>query len=336
MTVTGYSREVYGDAEQILRQRRRNAEETAQRNRDIFYLRFPRARELERKLSDTALKAAKAVLGGEDAKARLLRLKEENQSLQEELKVLLKEAGLPEGALEPRYDCPRCRDTGFVDGRMCSCMKSLLREQAYARLNALTPLSLSTFESFTLDYYPEKPSSESGRSPREAMREILTNCRRYAETFSLSSQNLLMQGSTGLGKTHLSLAIANEVLGKGFGVIYCSVSNILSKLEAEHFGREESGDTESLLQNCDLLILDDLGTEFKSSFFASTAYGIVNTRLLTQKPTIISTNLSMRELQDRYSDRFASRIAGNYVRFLFTGHDNRMQKLLFRKSRGDD
>lgn len=336
MTVTGYSREVYEDAQQVLRQRRRNAEEAAKRNQDIFHLRFPQARELERRLSATALKAARAVLAGENARESLLRLKEENRSLQEKLGEMLKEAGLPQDALEPRYECPACGDTGFVDGRMCSCMKSLLRERAYARLNALTPLSLSTFESFTLDYYPEKTVSDSGRSPREAMREILLNCRKYAETFSLSSQSLLMQGSTGLGKTHLSLAIANEVIAKGFGVIYCSVSSILSKLEAEHFGREENGDTEELLQSCDLLILDDLGTEFKSSFFASTAYAIINARLLTQKPTIISTNLSMRELQDRYSDRFASRVAGNYVRFLFTGHDNRVQKLLFRRNRGNE
>lgn len=325
----GYSREVYADAEAVLQQRRRNAEEIAARNRDVFYLRFPQARELNRQLSATALKAARAVLGGADAQKRLTRLKEENLSLQRKLTDLLREAGFAPDALEPKYSCPRCRDTGFVDGRMCSCMKSLLREQAYARLNALTPLSLSTFDSFTLDYYPEAPSG-AGRSPRETMREILTNCRKYADTFSLSSQNLLMQGGTGLGKTHLSLAIANEVIQKGFGVIYCTVSSILSKLEAEHFGRDESEDTEELLQNCDLLILDDLGTEFKSSFFASTAYAIINTRLLTQKPTIISTNLSMRELQDRYSDRFASRIAGSYVRFLFVGHDNRVQKLLFR------
>lgn len=332
MTVTGYSREVYADAEAVLQQRRRAAEDTAARNRNIFYLRFPQARDLERQLSATAVKAAKAVLGGTNAREALERLKTENRSLQEQLADLLGKAGLAPDALEPRYACSRCNDTGFVDGRMCSCMKTLLREQAYARLNALTPLALSTFESFTLDYYPQEASG-SGRSPRETMREILANCRKYAETFSLSSQNLLMQGSTGLGKTHLSLAIANEVIQKGFGVIYCSVSSILSKLEAEHFGREENGDTETLLQNCDLLILDDLGTEFKSSFFASTAYAILNARLLTKKPTIISTNLSMRELQDRYSDRFASRIAGSYVRFLFVGHDNRVQKLLFRQKR---
>ena len=330
MTVTGYSREVYEDAEVILRQRRRSAEETAAKNRELFYLKFPEARELEHRLSATAVQAARAVLGGENTRERLRRLKEENRAMQDELMELLEKAGLAEDSLEPKYRCPHCRDTGFVDGRMCSCMKSLLREQAYARLNALTPLSLSTFESFRLDYYPDKPSADSGRSARECMREILLNCRKYAEAFSLSSQNLLMQGSTGLGKTHLSLAIANEVIAKGFGVLYGSVSSILSKLEAEHFGREENGDTEGLLQNCDLLILDDLGTEFRSSFFTSTVYGIINARLLTQKPTIISTNLSMRELQDRYSDRFASRIAGNYVRFLFMGHDNRVQKLLSR------
>lgn len=326
----GYDREVYKSADRILRERRRTAQERAERLRTAFYGACPRARELDRKLAATAVSAARAVLGGKSAGERLLRLREENRAMREEFSGLLRKNGLAEKDLEPRYQCPKCGDTGYVDGRMCSCLRSLLREEAYNRLNALTPLSLSTFEDFTLDYYPDQPEPGRSRSPRSAMREILQNCKRYAETFSAGSRNLLLQGGTGLGKTHLSLAIANEVLQKGFGVVYCSVNSLITKLENEHFGREEAGDTGGALESCDLLILDDLGTEFRSSFSVAAVYSIVNTRLLLRRPTIISTNLSMSELQERYSERFASRIGGDFVRLMFLGHDNRVQKLLYR------
>jgi DNA replication protein DnaC len=331
---TGYDREVYESANRILRERRRTAELQAEKKRAVFYSVCPEAQELERSLAKTAVSAAKAVLGGKNAKEQLERIHEQNRFLQSQLQELLSSVHMTAQDLEPAYQCKKCRDTGYVDGRMCSCFKKLLKEEAYRRLNALTPLSLSTFEGFSLDFYPEQPKLDSGKSPRSIMREIFANCKKYAETFSpSSSQNLIMQGATGLGKTHLSLAIANEVLQRGFGVVYCSVNNLMTKLENEHFGREENGDSSSLLESCDLLILDDLGTEFRSSFSVAAVYNIVNTRLLLRRPTIISTNLSMRELQERYSDRFASRITGNYVRLMFVGHDNRMQKLLYRHSK---
>lgn len=332
MIHTGYDREVYESADRILRERRRTAEERAVRLKSAFFGACPRAREVEQALGATAVSAARAVLNGKNAKEQLERLREENRALRAELSGLVRENGLAEQDLEPRYQCPKCGDTGYVDGRMCPCLRSLLREEAYNRLNALTPLSLSTFEAFALDYYPDQPEPGTNRSPRAAMREILSNCKKYAETFSADSRDLILQGATGLGKTHLSLAIANEVLQKGFGVVYCSVNNLITKLENEHFGREETGDTGSLLESCDLLILDDLGTEFRSSFSVAAVYNIVNTRLLLRRPTLISTNLSMRELQERYSDRFASRIAGNFVRLMFLGHDNRVQKLLYQNA----
>ena len=334
MITTGYDREVYESADRILRERRRAAEAKAERSRAVFYGVCPEAQELERSLAATAVAAARAVLGGGNAKEQLERLRERNLALREELSALLRKAKLSETDLEPQYSCPLCGDTGYVDGKMCACLKKLLREEAYNRLNSMTPLSLSTFADFSLDYYPEQPEPGSNRSPRSAMREIFSNCRRYAETFSPASQSLLLQGGTGLGKTHLSLAIANEVLRKGFGIVYCSVNSLVSRMENEHFGRDEtSGNTEGLLESCDLLILDDLGTEFRSSFSVASVYSIINARLLLRRPTLISTNLSMRELQERYSDRFASRIAGNYVRLMFLGHDNRMQRLLQKNAK---
>lgn len=324
----GYGREIYSAVGRTLEERRKRAEREAEKRRAVFFQRFPRAEELESLLASTSIAAARAVLKSGHAREQLTRLKERNLALQREFRELLRADGRPEDDLEPHYTCANCRDTGYVDGKMCACMKGLLRAEAYRRLNAQTPLSLSTFESFSLGYYPE--SADGGqRSPRGAMQAVLATCRRYAAEFSPSSPSLLLQGGTGLGKTHLSLAIANEVLKKGFGVIYCSVSNIVDTLEREHFGRS-GGDTGPLLLECDLLILDDLGTEFKSAFSSAEIYNIVNTRLMARKPTVISTNLFMQELQDRYTERFASRIMGNYARLVFFGKDNRLQKLLQR------
>lgn len=137
------------------------------------------------------------------------------------------------------------------------------------------------------------------------MTRVLDVCMTYAQNFSLHSSNLILMGGTGLGKTHLSLAIANTAIAKGFGVVYSSVNNIVAKLEREHFGREEENDTSSLLLDCDLLILDDLGTEFRTAFSVAEIYNIVNTRQMAQRPTIISTNLTMKEIEERYTERFA-------------------------------
>lgn len=330
----GYSREIYASAEHVLAQRKKDAEEAAQKRKTAFYRRCPDAEKIERIISSTAIAAAKAVLTGRNAKEQLLQLKRSNQRLQQEYARLLQEAGYAPNYLEPRYGCEECGDTGYVDGRMCGCMKKLLREESYRRLNALTPLSLSTFESFRLEFYSAVPEGEDKKSPRAQMEGVFANCRRYAESFSLAHPSMILQGGTGLGKTHMSLAIANEVIRKGFGVVYCSVNNLITQLEREHFGRDE-GDTEKTLLECDLLILDDLGTEFRSSFSVAEIYNIVNTRLMMQKPTIISTNLSFDELQERYSERFASRILGNYARNTFVGRDNRQQNIKWNAKKAE-
>jgi DNA replication protein DnaC len=321
----GYSREVYTSALQILQDRRRRAEEEAERRRSALRLRFPEVKETERLLASTAVAAARAVLRGGNAKESLQKLKEENQEQQRRLAELLQKAGMPEDGLEPHFTCPKCGDTGYLDGRMCSCLSNLLREEACRRLNALTPLSLSTFTTFSLDYYSDE--SENGRpSERETMGSTLRFCENYAERFGPYSANLILTGGTGLGKTHLSLAIANEAIQRGFGVVYGSAGNLVAKMESEHFGKDPEEETCGLLQSCDLLILDDLGTEFKSSFSSSAIYNVVNSRLMAQKPTIISTNLSTREMVEYYSERFASRIIGSFRRIVFVGKDVRQQK----------
>ena len=209
----GYSKEIIEAANRAMEQRRRQSITKAEQRRRSFFSRYPRALEIERELSRTAAKAAKAVLTGSNARLELERLKESNQALQSELAALLKSAGVSEDYLEIRYACPLCKDEGYVDGKMCSCMKQLLRDEAYQRLNALSPLSLSSFDTFSLDYYGEAPLKAGGIPPKKRMEDIYRYCKNYAANFDPQlSPSLLMQGATGLGKTHLSLAIARAAM----------------------------------------------------------------------------------------------------------------------------
>ena len=325
----GYSREVYDCAQRELSRRRREAEDRAHQNRLDLYDACPRIQEIDRELSGTFSKAARAVIRGSSAKEELTRIRDRNLTLQAERAQLLKELRLPDDFLKTPYTCPACGDTGYIDGRMCQCMRTLLRQEAYRRLNERTPLALSTFDAFDLSYYEDQPG-ENGPSPRQMMGHILAFCRNYAAHFSEKSDSLLFTGRTGLGKTHLSLAIANEAIQKGFGVVYGSAQNFAAALEKERFSRESDDDTNQKLLSCDLLILDDLGTEFSTSFVTAALYNIINTRLMGEKPTIINTNLSVGELGKRYGERFCSRIIGAYTLLTFAGKDVRQQKRLRR------
>lgn len=319
----GYSYEIYELANKTLENvRAKNIRENEKKKR-LFYMRFNRAREIEKLLSQTAIAAAKSVLNGNDAKKQLEKLKNTNLLLQNELNEILVNANLPLNYLEVKYDCNKCKDTGYIDGKMCECFKKLLRSETYKKLNDLSPLSLSTFNTFDLDHYSSE-DTETGVSNKRKMERILNYCINYADKFNLESENLFMNGATGLGKTHLSLAIANTAINRGFGVIYASTPAIVSKLEKERFRRiDDNEESEIHLIECDLLILDDLGTEFQTTFSNSTIYNIINSRILYHKPTIISTNIPPKKIQTSYSERLVSRIWGDYRLLNFCGQDMR-------------
>ena len=288
-----------------------------------FYKKFKRAKDIDLQLSRTAIDSAKAILSGASAKEKLTELKNKNLALQKELETLLITANLPLDYLNIKYKCADCKDMGYVDGVMCDCLKNLIKKITYKNLNKLSPLSLSTFEAFNTDLYPDKNSAD-GVNVKSHMEKIFNFCKNYANTFNKNSENLFLQGATGLGKTHLSLAIANSAINSGYNVIYTSTPNILSKLEKEHFSHNfQDEETEKHLIGCDLLILDDMGTEFQTSFSSAMIYNIINSRIMFQKPTIISTNLSVKEIQSAYSKRLVSRIMGNYKRLFFLGNDIR-------------
>ncbi|MCI8497541.1 MAG: ATP-binding protein [Clostridiales bacterium] len=332
----GYSREIYRAAEEELSRRRNNARmQQIERRRELGE-KLPGALRLEDQIANAGLRAARLVLQAGNVEKEMEALAKENLDLQKQMDRLLVQHGYPADYLALHPACPKCNDEGYCDGQRCECFEELLRQEAFHRLNELTPLEPSDFATFRLDYYPDEPGN-SGVSPRRQMENIYQYCLRYADSFTRSSRSILFQGATGLGKTHLSLAIAKAAIDKGYGVVYGSVQNLMSRLEDEHFGRsgQPAKDSEQSLLSCDLLILDDLGTEFTTTFVTSCIYNIVNTRQLAGRPTIISTNLTLKELEQKYTERFASRIMGGYDRLVFLGKDVRQQAALSRRTRGN-
>ncbi|MCQ4023384.1 MULTISPECIES: ATP-binding protein [unclassified Ruminococcus] len=314
----GYSKSVYGRADRILSERRLTAQRNADKAQQSFYSAYPIAREIEHKLTHTFTNIARATLSGDHEK--LLEIKKENLELQRKLAQVYALAGISEEDLKPKYTCSHCNDKGNVDGVACDCYINLLKQIACDDLNLRSPLSLSDFESFDLSYYPEEC--------RHKMSNILSYCSNYAENFNSNSDSVIMTGGTGLGKTHLALAIANEVIKKGKGVIYITAPDMVSTLEEYQFGREteESEVTPKILSDCDLLIIDDLGTEFLNNFSKGAVYNVFNSRITRGNPTIINTNLTIQELEKNYTDRFVSRVTGYCRRLHFEGSDIRILK----------
>ncbi len=321
-----YSKSTLSKATQILESRKNKAQRIQMaRNLEVTE-KIPMISKYEAQLSETGLAVVKAIGMGSDAKEYIEQLSQLNLSVQESIKKLLTENGFPDNYLETPYTCPKCQDSGFIGGYVCECRKELLKELAKKELASVSQSDKCSFDNFALEYYQEPVDSELGISPRKRMSGILEYCKCYAEDFDTESESLYMHGSTGLGKTHLSLAIANVVAEKGYTVIYDTAQNILSSLEREKFSHSNTGERENEILDCDLLIIDDLGSEFSTQFTVAAVYNIVNTRINRSKPVIISTNLTGNELEAKYSQRVTSRIIGNYVSLRFVGDDIRQLK----------
>lgn len=319
----GYSEKIFNLASETLAKRKMKAESDAKIRHDNLTLEIPEIYELEDKMRKSAYGLVGVIGMGDKTAEYIEKLKKDNLEAQNEIKNILKANGYAENYFEPEYTCKECFDTGIKDGKLCKCHIKLLRQLSYDQLCKNSPLKISSFDDFSLDYY--KNSDEA----YDQMSRIFRYCVHYSDSFDMSSDSLLLMGGTGLGKTHLSLAVAGQVIEKGYGVIYGSAQNLFSDIEKEHFGRGDNpdGTTEKMLLECDLLILDDLGAEFITNFSVATFGNIVNTRLLTGKPTIISTNYDFDSFSKRYSGRTASRILGEYKILVFEGEDIRQQKL---------
>ncbi len=324
-----YSKATLSEATRILENRKNKAQRIQMaRNLEVTE-KIPLISKYEAQLSETGLAVVKAIGMGSDAKEYIEQLSQLNLSVQESIKKLLIENGYPENYLETPYTCTECQDTGFKSGYVCECRKELLKELAKKELASVSQSDKCSFDNFNLEYYPDSVDSDLGVSPQKRMRNILEYCKCYADDFDTESESLYMHGATGLGKTHLSLAIANIVAEKGYRVIYDTAHNILSSLEREKFSYNNTGEKEKEILDCDLLIIDDLGSEFSTQFTVAAIYNIVNTRMNRSKPVIISTNLTEKELEEKYTQRVTSRIIGNYVSLLFIGKDIRQIKSEF-------
>ena len=317
-----YSKETYKKAEQELAQRRSRALAEREEHHRIAVETAPEILEAEEKMSRAGLATIKAIgMGAADAKEYIQKLSEINLEAQAQRRLLLKSNGFPEDWLDVHYTCKKCEDKGFVGGIMCGCFKELLKSIEYEKLCSKLPVGNCRFDNFKLDFYPDG----AGTSPKKRMESVLNYCKEYAADFSRRSPSLLLYGKTGLGKTHLSLAIAGKAVEEGYGVIYSSAQNLFNKLEKDKFGKADANTEETIL-DCDLLIIDDLGAEFTTQFTVSALYNIVNSRELEGKPTIISTNLMPEQLTKAYGERIASRILSNYVMLYFDGSDIRQIK----------
>lgn len=320
-----YSQDVYRRADRILERRREDANLRAQDAVKEISEKIPRINEIQNELARIGLNISKVFLFSTDKQKDMQKLMDESLALQEEKKRILTENGYPTDVLDVKYTCAACKDTGYIGSRRCKCHNEILKDIERQDLAEIAPIEKCTFDTFDINYYPDQ--AEDGISPREKADKIKESCRRYAANFTTGSPNIMFMGMTGLGKTHLSLAIANVVINRGYSVVYGTAQNILGDLQKENFGRDNGlRYYEKAVLNCDLLIIDDLGTEFKNNYTVACLYNIINTRLSSSLPTIISTNFTARELEEKYDQRITSRITGEYNKLILVGNDIRYMK----------
>ena len=309
---------MYAKVKGMLEERRLEALREADRRNEKVRDESEEIRTIDEELTATGLKLFRAACSGEDIKP----LRERNQELVSARRAALVKLGYPEDYTSPHYTCPDCSDSGFIGGdKMCHCFREALIKERVAASGMGRLIETQSFENFDLDWYKDSPQIY------EKMQSNVSVAKRYVKNFGKRCENLLIMGKTGTGKTHISTAIAREIIARGFDVIYDSAQNIISDFETDKF-RSGYGQTEMRSEKyleCDLLIIDDLGTEFISQFTVACLYNLLNTRQNRGLSTILSTNLSHEELQKKYEDRIFSRIVGTGCRILvFEGRDRRL------------
>ena len=321
-----YSQEIISRARRKLESQKADWESRQRQHQQQVYAAIPRVREIDMLLRRNMTAAAQAVFTqGGDARAAMEQVRQENQTLQQEREDLIVAQFPPEYAREDPI-CPHCGGSGYVGSRMCSCLLELCRQEQKKELALLT-CGEGRFTDFILEYYSDAIDPKLGVSPRAVMRGNFAVCRRYGENFSLDKGNLLFVGGTGLGKTFLSACIATSATEQGFSVDYEPAGHLFQKLERNRFSpTPETAAAVSRLETCDLLIVDDLGTELPGNFVTAALYNLLNDRLLAGKPMVISTNLTMDEVAGRYSPQIASRLQGSFQRLTFVGQDIRILK----------
>lgn len=321
-----YSLDVVRKARARLASAKADRESQNEANLQQAYAQLPRLREIDLLLRKSMVAAAQAVFAqGADAGEQMARARQANQALQQERQALI-DAHFPPDFLQETPICPHCGGSGYLGSSMCRCLQALCREEQKKALSLLGS-SNASFEAFRLDYYSDQVDRNYGASPRAIMKRNFDICCKYAQNFSMVSGNLLFIGNTGLGKTYLSACVAQAAADKGFSVAYESAPHLIAKLEKNRFNPDDqSREDVQQITGCDLLIVDDLGTELPGNFVTAALYTLVNDRLLAGKPMVVSTNLNIEEIAKRYSPQIASRLQGSFQRLTFVGEDIRVLK----------
>ena len=322
----GYSSEVVQRARNRLAQAKEDRESENRQHLAEAYAKVPRIREIDILLRRTMAQAAQAAFRqGSDGRELLEQARIQNLELQQERALLIFE-NFEEGFLDETPICEICGGTGYLGANMCECLLELCRQEQKKEIAVLTG-GKESFAQFRLDYYSDYIDPKYGASPRTIMEKNYQNCRRYAQTFGPNSGNLLFVGGTGLGKTFLSACIARAVAERGFSVVYETAGHLFARLEQAKFGGGEGAKKEvEKYAACDLLILDDLGTEMPGQFVTASLYGLLNDRILYNRSMVISTNLNVDDMARRYSPQIASRLHGSFSRLTFVGEDIRVLK----------
>lgn len=298
----------------------------AEAKRRSMWARIPRLAELDGVLSRTGSRIMAAAAAGGDVAARVAEIERENERLLAERAQLLASRGVAADFDAPQFACAVCGDTGYDGSRVCECVRRKHNAYLYNKSGLGKVLAGQSFDSFELGYYSMAASrAVNGVTERENMQSIVACCKRAARQIGPRCVNLLLMGGTGLGKTHLSSAIAKEVINAGYAVIYDSAQNVFGEYEDNHFGRAKTD--VKRFENADLLIIDDLGAEFVSSFSVAAVYNLLNVRTLNGRSTIVSTNLSPKELNRNYQERITSRLFGEFTVLHFFGRDVRMLRV---------
>ena len=316
--------ELYQEALRTVAVRRQTARALAEDARVQAEAAIPALRHAEEEVRVRGIRFALAGAAGRDRTEAAAAL----TAARQDLTALLAASGRPADALEPKFTCRLCQDTGTVNGRTCTCVYKVMQQLRRREIEQLSSLSISSFDTMELRYYPTTADPDSGLAIRSYMGQLLSGLKDYAEDFSpAENESLLLMGNAGLGKTHAALAIAGIVLGKGFDVIYVSSPDFFGKIESSRF--DPSEDAETLLRTAstaDLLILDDLGTEFVTPYFLTVFYSLLNNRLGARLPTIVTTNITDGALlEKRYTEKISSRLSA-FVPIRFLGEDIRPQK----------
>lgn len=313
-------------------QKRLQSHNALEQRRQKVYAQIPELSELDRQMREDSIRSAKASLFGHPEE--LKQLKQRNEILSKRKIACLVKYGYPSDYLEPHYFCEDCQDTGYIGTEKCHCFKQAVVDLIYAQSNVKQAIMLENFKTFSFSYYnDDTPDPVTGLTPLANIKDVMEKVDNFITNFQTSDENLLFYGNTGVGKTFLSHCIAGELLSRGYTVIYLTAFELFHTLE--HYTFDKNSENQESYENqfdnildCDLLIIDDLGTELNNSFTSSQFYLCINERYLKRKSTIISSNLFLEEIGSVYSERIFSRLTSNYILLRIFGEDIRILKQL--------